>query len=107
MEGLSSQDDGVNQIPKLRLFEELALHIASIDHLILEQIGVVLVGDLSKSFGTVLIPPLPQNSVFSKRCLMGRKMFSLWGNWAILAYHFLNSISLGSGMMMSMAPSSS
>lgn len=56
---------------------------------------------------TVLTPPLPQNSVFSKRCLMGRKMFSLCGNWAILPYHFLNSISLGRGMMISIAPSSS
>lgn len=55
----------------------------------------------------MLTPPLPQNSVFSKRCLMGRKMFSLWGSWAMRASHFLNSISLGSGMMISMAPSSS
>lgn len=75
VEGLSSTDDGVDQVPKLRLLKELALHVAAIDDLVAQQVWIVLVGNLHGKIHTVAIPPLPQNSVFSKRLCRGKNRF--------------------------------
>lgn len=53
------------------------------------------------------MPPLPQNSVFSKRWSMGRKRFSLSDRLLSCFFHRLNSVSLGRATPTSIAPSSS
>ena len=106
MEGTGGVDDGKDQVPKFCLFEAFALHAISIDDLIAEQVGVVPEGHLHVSRGTVLTPPLPQNSVFSKRCPVGKKRFSLSDNEESCFSQRLNSASLGRATVTSMAPSS-
>jgi hypothetical protein len=100
VEGAGSGNDGVDEVPKFSLLEVLVLHGEAIDDLIAEEVGVVLVLDLGGEGSTVLMPPLPQNSVFSNFWLIGRKMFS---NSPISFTFFsqrLNSLSLGSGIMI-------
>jgi hypothetical protein len=76
VEGAGGGDDGVDEVPKFSLLEVLVLHGEAIDDFIAQEVRVVLVLDLSGERSTVLMPPLPQNSVFSNFWLMGRKMFS-------------------------------
>lgn len=107
VESVCGLDDRVDEVPEFAFLEELGLHVAAIDDLIAQQIGVVFVGYLSLSFFTVATPPLPQNSVFWKRCCSGRNKFSPSPTSATRFCHRLNSFSLGRGTVISTMPSSS
>jgi hypothetical protein len=63
VERVSGREDRVDQIPQFPLLEDLAVHSATIYHLVPQEIGVVLVADLPKEILTDASPPLPQNSV--------------------------------------------
>jgi hypothetical protein len=78
VEGVGGVDDGEDEVPKFCLFEALALHAVPVEDFVLEEVGVVLEGDLHGRRSTVVMPPLPQNSVFSNLRPTGRKRFSLY-----------------------------
>jgi hypothetical protein len=90
VERVSGREDRVDQIPEFALLEDLAVHSATIYHLVPQEIGVVLVADLPKEILTDASPPLPQNSVLVNLRLIGRKMFYPYFSPDSCVYHFLN-----------------
>ena len=66
MEVISRRQQGVHQVPQLRLLEQLVLQVGSVANFVDQYIGEIIVFDLGKKGSTLAIPLEPQSPSFWK-----------------------------------------